>query len=177
MFKKGIENIAKRPDIRKKISKKKLGHMVSEETRIKISRALKGHRAWNKGLKGWMKEEQKEKIRRAISLNKNGVQTRFSKGEKHPNWKGGITPKNKSRVGEPRWKIIAELVRFRDDYTCIECGKYPSFQVHHIIPWRLSGDDSFLNLITLCRSCHMKLDRELNNDELIKYWEEDLNAY
>jgi hypothetical protein len=57
---------------------------------------------------------------------------------------------------------IATLMR--DNYTCQECGrKNCRLEVHHIVPKRLSGNDSIYNLITLCDKCHDKIER---NEEL-----------
>ncbi len=76
---------------------------------------------------------------------------------------GDKTPK-----GIP-WKRISEAVLARDNYSCRSCGKstfadvpkensshsiHLSVQVHHIIPRKDGGSDSFRNLITLCDECH-----------------------
>ena len=69
------------------------------------------------------------------------------------------------------WARMSRAVLARDGYSCRICGKssLKSFttssktrnvhfdvQVHHIVPRKESGSDSFLNLITLCESCHHK---------------------
>ena len=69
------------------------------------------------------------------------------------------------------WSKMSRAVLARDSYSCRICGKssLKSFttssntrnvhfdvQVHHIVPRKESGSDSFLNLITLCESCHHK---------------------
>jgi cytochrome c553 len=69
------------------------------------------------------------------------------------------------------WARMSRAVLARDSYSCRICGKssLKSFnsstnmrnvhfdvQVHHIVPRKNSGSDSFLNLITLCESCHHK---------------------
>ncbi|MFG1459883.1 MAG: HNH endonuclease [Thermoplasmataceae archaeon] len=75
---------------------------------------------------------------------------------------------DKTRSGIP-WKRISEAVLVRDSYSCRSCGKstfthiandnsshsvHLSVQVHHIIPRKDGGSDSFRNLITLCEDCH-----------------------
>lgn len=60
------------------------------------------------------------------------------------------------------WKEIKKLVRRRDE-VCRQCGKTPkqngrALDVHHLEPFRFSGDNSFQNLVALCRSCHMRAD-------------------
>jgi len=78
-------------------------------------------------------------------------------GPNNPKWRGG-----KAVYYGPRWKEIKRLVRERDR-NCSSCGKTPTengraLDVHHIEPFRFSGDNSQGNLIALCRSCHMRVD-------------------
>ncbi|MGC8516011.1 MAG: HNH endonuclease [Thermoplasmata archaeon] len=69
------------------------------------------------------------------------------------------------------WAKMSRAVLARDSYSCRICGKsslksftsssntrnvHIDVQVHHIVPRKDSGSDSFLNLITLCESCHHK---------------------
>ena len=53
------------------------------------------------------------------------------------------------------WDKLKKLVHHRDKHICQSCGKFPSSQVHHIIPRRKDGKDKYNNLITLCTRCHM----------------------
>lgn len=61
------------------------------------------------------------------------------------------------------WRNIAKRARERDE-ECLRCGINPdrTLSVHHIIPVRAFDDPEnahFLeNLITLCRSCHRKVE-------------------
>jgi len=51
---------------------------------------------------------------------------------------------------------IATLMR--DNYICQECGRKKCIlEAHHIVPRRLSGNNSIYNLITLCDKCHDKI--------------------
>ena len=57
---------------------------------------------------------------------------------------------------------MKELVRARD-VVCQGCGKTGAesgraLDVHHLQPFRFSGDNSLDNLVALCRSCHMRAD-------------------
>jgi Holliday junction DNA helicase RuvB len=53
-------------------------------------------------------------------------------------------------IPEPlRRKVMA-----RDDCRCRCCGSRHGLQIHHIIPWSMSGPTEEWNLIVLCRRCH-----------------------
>lgn len=69
------------------------------------------------------------------------------------------------------WPSISKAVMARDNYECRVCGKssfspvdnsadfdkiHFQLEVHHIIPRKDGGTDSFDNLITLCEDCHHK---------------------
>lgn len=41
---------------------------------------------------------------------------------------------------------------------CARCGGRRHLQVHHIIPFRLTRDNSQTNLIPLCRACHKRVE-------------------
>lgn len=84
----------------------------------------------------------------------------------HPeahNWfKGGYEP-----YYGPNWRHQAKLARQRDDHACRVCGVHqfnPRLDVHHLNPRRSFGRDDFEamnaldNLITVCKSCHTKLE-------------------
>ena len=91
---------------------------------------------------------------------------------------------NKFRLGKPRpdfidgrsklkcpdrygddWDAIRLIVYMRDNYRCQGCGitmndyKRP-LDIHHKVPFLISRDNSLSNLITLCRSCHMKIENQ-----------------
>ena len=74
-------------------------------------------------------------------------------GPDNPKWKGG-------KVTEygPGWRSIRTMVRRRDGNKCARCGSTKNLQVHHIIPYRESHDNSLENLITLCGNCHPRVE-------------------
>lgn len=108
------------------------------KTHDKEGRFYKGMRTWNKGMKGYLA------------------------GEKHYNWKGGITKENNKIHGSAEWKNWRKAVFQRDNYTCQVClrrGVY--LEAHHK---KLSSKFPKLrfvvsNGITLCRECHKKLKK------------------
>ena len=67
------------------------------------------------------------------------------------------------------YENIRHLILERDKFTCQSCGKKETLEIHHIVPFLDSFDNSFNNLTTLCRVCHRKEDRRI-----IKEKKEDL---
>ncbi|MHA1363513.1 MAG: HNH endonuclease [Candidatus Freyarchaeota archaeon] len=103
---------------------------------------------WNKirQPKGW---HHTNEAKRKISTSEQG--------EKHWNWKGGVS---KIEYGQGWTNALKESIRLRDNYRCQICGIsqtecLESLIVHHKdnVKTNLNPD----NLISLCRSCHSKL--------------------
>jgi len=96
-------------ETRKKLSKahqerkKKLGYINSPKTRKKLSEAIK---------RSYIQYPYLKKIR----------SERFRK-EKHPNWKGGITPLQFQIRNSHKYRQWRSDIFTRDDFTCILCGK------------------------------------------------------
>jgi hypothetical protein len=110
-------------------------------------------------LKQTFTPEQKQKSLDAL-LRSNSLHV----GEKHHNWKGGITQANeKIRNSEP-YRTWRTAIFERDDYTCVECGarngngKAVFLQADHIKPFALFPELRFelSNGRTLCIDCHRK---------------------
>lgn len=155
-FKKGEKNIAKRPEVRKKIKEAILrryasgkiagfqkGHLSCHtlEGDKKISKALQGHIPWNKNKKCPQISESE-------------------KGDKHWNWQGG---KSFEPYGEEFNNKLKGQIRQRDGYRCQECfrhqnelfsktGRRYKLMVHHIDYDKENNNSN--NLISLCRNCH-----------------------
>ena len=79
-----------------------------------------------------------------------------------------------ARYGDD-WFKIRLLIYRRDNFTCQECGLKMSketgpFHIHHKIPFLISFDNSPKNLITLCPSCHRRIEakimRQLKNQKV-----------
>ena len=65
---------------------------------------------------------------------------------------------NKPRVRLPldAYEKLRYEVLQRDNWRCQDCGRRENLEVHHKRMRSQGGDDSELNLITLCHSCHAK---------------------
>ncbi len=139
---------------REEISKAKMGEKnpmfnkkKSEETRIKLSLSLMGRKH---------SEETKNKL----SLMK--------KGKKNHNWQGGISFEP---YGLEFNKDLKEVIRNRDRRKCQICEKTElesgkALDVHHIDYNKNNNNPN--NLISLCRSCHIKTN--YNRNEWIEYF-------
>lgn len=86
-------------------------------------------------------------------------------GPNHPQWKGGSI----DSYG-PNWRQQKAKARKRDGYRCQRCGVHESelphrLDVHHIKPFREFGIERYReanrlsNLVSLCRSCHIQVER------------------
>ena len=151
-------------ETKRKISKALKGKNVSEKTRQKMSKAQnrsrfkKGHIGWHKGTKGLF--HHSEIARKKMS--------EAQKGEKNHNWKGGISfePYPISWTND-----LKESIRKRDNNTCQLCNKYQielreKLHCHHIDYDKKNLDPK--NLISLCKKCHMKTNH--NRKYWIKYF-------
>ncbi|MFC9623629.1 HNH endonuclease [Streptomyces sp. NPDC056930] len=62
----------------------------------------------------------------------------------------------------PSKKLWMRVIK-RDGFRCVVCGRRPSdytdieLNVHHLVPWRMSGPTAEENLVTLCSTCHKGL--------------------
>ena len=102
-----------------------------------------------------------------VLRNKQNKGKRFSKeintrkglkGEKNPNWQGGI-----ARLPYPfEFTIIKPKIKNRDKF-CQICGKQGNY-IHHIDYDKINCNH--LNLITLCCSCHSKTNYNR------RYWQD-----
>lgn len=145
----------------KGIYKRKAGQGFKKGNKLQL-----GKIPWNKG-------KTKETDKRVAGPKKGHkfwgkVETQFGyrnvKLEKHPNWRGGKSYEAYSL----KWtKELKEVIRQRDNYTCILCGdkqKDIKFDVHHIDYDKKNCNPN--NLITLCKPCHMKTN--FNRDEYLQ---------
>lgn len=61
----------------------------------------------------------------------------------------------RSNGSTTQWRKLREIVIRRDGGTCQLCGLEGN-HVDHIVPRKLGGDDSLLNLQLLCEQCNLQ---------------------
>jgi hypothetical protein len=154
---------------------------ISEETRLKMSKARLGKVPWNKGKKTgivpktafknghkpWfagtkgVKKAPKTAFKKGHQAWHKGTKgikpapkTAFKKMCEHKFWQGG---KSFEKYTVDWTETLKISIRERDKYTCRICGKHQgdkAFIVHHIDYNKKNCNSD--NLITLCASCHSK---------------------
>lgn len=172
-------------ETRKKISESQKGKIISLKTRKKISLAQEGRTAWNKGKKSgnhgngfkkgmipWnegLTKDMDERVRKISEAQKGNTNPRV--GEKHWNWKGGITRLQERIRKTFKYRQWRSDVFTRDDFTCQGCGRRGiMLNAHHIVPFSdiielndVRTIDQAINCeelwninngITLCEECH-----------------------
>ena len=162
---KGYWTGKKRPDI----SIKRKGHIVSEETRGKIRKSLKGRKLpkghpfvirgkapWNKGKKGvmpipWNKNKKGEYKLLGVSECLKGKRGKLAR-----NWQGGKTPLRDRMKKSPEYRKWRTRVFKRDNYTCWICEMKGYLQPHHLKSFTFYPKLAFNinNGLTLCKFCH-----------------------
>jgi len=61
------------------------------------------------------------------------------------------------RLDSHSYDNLRQQVLQRDGWRCQSCGAMSNLEVHHQQFRSQSGEDSELNLITLCNDCHARL--------------------
>lgn len=94
-------------------------------------------------------------------------------GKDHWNWKGGRTDANHKLRNTPEYHAWRLAVYARDHFTCQHCGlKCGSEKIvaHHIKFFSDFPDLRYTvsNGLTLCRSCHKRLHKEIGQDTQFK---------
>lgn len=170
---------------RNKIRLSKTGQKQTKEAREKLSVSLKRYYLTHKKKPSKpISEETREKLRQSALRNGLGKERRPQslesrikisnalKGERAPNWRGGISTLRSAIRGSVKTKIWREAVFARDGYACITCNdsRGGNLEADHIIPfWAIlekfeissleeAESCEFLwsveNGRTLCTSCH-----------------------
>ena len=134
--------------------------------KIKKGTFLKGHSQVNNGAGCFKKGHDKS----PIELNRVLGKKRYKEGS-HPFFiKNIIAHKlaNKNKwygIGKHNWQRLSKKIIKRDNFICQSCGtslikNKPN--VHHIIPFSISKDNSESNLVSLCIPCHISIEHFTN---------------
>jgi len=124
-----------------------LGRKFTAERKANMSKAMKGIKR-SKKFKDWL--------------------SMYMSGSNHWNWQGGKS----YEIYPLGWnRTYKEQIRRRDEYKCVRC-QVPEVEmreklsVHHIDlnKQNISSD----NLISICRSCHTKLHREIKRKLVVQ---------
>lgn len=138
-----------------------LSRFPSEITRAKLIIASKKR---GEKIRGKKRQPFSKEWCENISKKKSGVPNLKSKGEKHWNWKGGIS--NNPYPSE--FNITLKLkIRTRDNFTCCLCGKTEREELEELNRILCVNHVDFdknnckeENLNTLCLRCNVKINRE-----------------
>lgn len=115
---------------------RKKGKVISDIARLNMSKAHLGYK------------NTKEQILKRVEK---------TKGDKHWNWKGGISPLRKKYYFSPEYQSWRKSVFERDNYTCQFCCKKGVFlEAHHIKKLSTTPELKYdiCNGISLCQKCH-----------------------
>lgn len=144
----------------------------------------KGSIPWNKGLKGiyhiWPNGRPpiSEETRKKIGLSGIG-RTPWNKGkpyfeirgDRNPNWKGGITGEDQTLRSRIEFKNWSKTVFKINDKKCAKCGSKKDLVAHHKKSFKkyvsLRYDSS--NGIIVCRKCHIKIHHVCGHNKRRKY--------
>lgn len=66
--------------------------------------------------------------------------------------------KQRVKLYSENWDAIRKRCYARDGYRCVLCGKKGKLHAHHIVPVKISKDNSLSNLVSVCDKCHRKLE-------------------
>jgi hypothetical protein len=123
------------------------------ERKIIIIRSLPD---WNKfpHPRGMLGKHHTDEVKRKISR----------RGENHPMWHGGSS---QNRFRGYDWPSIRLDIYKRDGYRCQICHSNRNLVCHHIVPYRLTKNNDYNNLITLCKSCHPTYENKPDKLEVI----------
>ena len=161
---KGDNNPMKRPEEREKLKERLKGKGFfkgkhhTEKTKNILRMKSKGNKNGKGNASKWTDEKRK-------------IMSDMLKGNKNPNWKGGIS----DYQYPDEWKEdLKESIRKRDNYICQICGIHQNelegwnkkLDVHHIDYDKDNLDPK--NLVILCRKCHIKTN--YNREYWIEYF-------
>lgn len=157
------------------LSEASTGKKLTKKHKLKLSRVLKGERAY------WFGKHLTKKTREKLST---AIKGKFAgknnpmygvRGKDAPNWKNGL-----SREPYPlEWReTLRESIRQRDNYICQKCHMpqrelLRKLSIHHIDYIKENLDPE--NLISLCNACNCEVN--FNREYWMNYFRTILDRY
>lgn len=138
---------------REKMALAKIGTTRSLEARKKNSESMKGH-IWS--TETLLKRAQSLKGKKRSGVAYQNIINGIAKAHGYISYEAMPNVPSPDYRGQNWAEIRKEIIK-RDDKKCKVCGKKKRLQVHHIVPWRQTKDNSPENLITLCIGCHQSI--------------------
>jgi len=156
------------------------GRTTTEKQRASARKSITGNKyrlglpAWNKGtnLSGMKGKQHLDSTKLKMSMAHIGKPNLKIRGEKHHNWKGGVSfdAQHVSHVKNQRNRFKAqssgshtkdewELLKKQFNFTCLGCLRSEpeiSLTKDHVIPFSLMGSDDIENIQPLCMGCNIK---------------------
>jgi len=139
---------------------------LNKETDKRVKQYSESSKKSRKGIK--VSDKTKEKLSKiTLKRIKEGKhKTIFKKGNRPWNYIDGRSHTKRPFIYGEDWNNIRMEIYKRDNFTCQKCklkmnNKTGAFDIHHKIPFLISFNNSHYNLITLCRSCHMKEEHKI----------------
>jgi 5-methylcytosine-specific restriction endonuclease McrA len=155
-------------ETKRKISESEKGKIIPSDVRRKMSLAHKGMVSPNKGKKlskDWIANISKSHKGlntwiKGTKQTQEHIEKHTYRGDKNPNWKGGITPINQKIRKSLEYKLWRMSVYERDSFQCIWCGSKKEIHADHIKRFSDYPELRFAidNGRTLCKVCHMTTD-------------------
>lgn len=107
------------------------------------------------------KRNKEPEFRKKVS---EGLKEHFRKNPRYTeDWyikRYGKNYKTKKAKHSHGWRKLS--ISLRQKYNCHRCEAQEKLDVHHIIPYSVSQDNSLNNLVVLCKGCHKKTEENTN---------------
>jgi 5-methylcytosine-specific restriction endonuclease McrA len=87
--------------------------------------------------------------------------SKMMSGKNNPAYIHGKSSEYDKKHSKYNWMNKRQKVLFRFKYKCYNCNSNTNLDVHHIIPWSISKNDKYSNLMVLCRKCHLILENKI----------------
>lgn len=142
------------------------GNTGKKQSSEHIAKRLKNQKNWKK-TSFWLGKKLPEEMKKKIS-DDHKKNKKIPRGEKHWNWKGGVTKEHNLIRNSMEYVIWRNEVYKRDNYTCRLCNTHcqkGNIVAHHLQKFSDFPELRFIidNGLTLCRKCHAEIENPNKN--------------